>query len=301
MTGWAPAEAWSSQSRVTDPRTAGEFLDDLPKDLEGLRRISQQLVAHYFESTDGAVSGLGGERAGDVDSRYAEAMFRRLLQRGGPDLLRPRPQGERLLGCCRDFTVLFVSMARHLGIPARARVGYATYFRPGWFVDHVIAEVWDPLPGRWRLVEPEISDEAAREAKGGGFDPLDVPPASFVTGPRAWLAARAGTADPGRFVVAPEVEEPYTRGWLSLRHHLVQDLAALTKTEMLLWDQWGILEEPEVLGRAELLDRLARVTGHPRRRLSELAAWAEMDGLRVPPRVTSYSPAHPGPRQVELG
>jgi transglutaminase-like putative cysteine protease len=30
-----------------------------------------------------------------------------------------RQPGQRLVGCCRDFTVLFVPMARHKGIPSR--------------------------------------------------------------------------------------------------------------------------------------------------------------------------------------
>ncbi|HVC39712.1 MAG TPA: transglutaminase domain-containing protein [Candidatus Dormibacteraeota bacterium] len=226
-------------------------------------------------------------------------MFERVLRRGPKDLQRARPSGERLLGCCRDFTVFFVSMARHKGIPARPRVGYASYFRPGWLIDHVIAEVW--TRGRWRLIEPEIGDEFARDADGGGFDPLDVPGSRFLPGPAAWRAARSGQLDPERFVVAPEVAEPYTRGWLSLRHHLVQDLASLTKTEMLLWDQWGILDRPDVLRDAGLLDQLALATGEPRRPLARLELWSSRDGLKVPRQVTSYSPAHPGPVAVDVG
>ena len=178
------------------------------------------------------------------------------------------------------------------------RVGYASYFQAGWYLDHVIAEVWDRGEQRWRLVEPEISDSFA--PKGGAFDPLDVPRDRFVTGPRAWLAARAGQIDPERFVVAPDLDEPYTRSWLSLRHHLVQDLAALSKAEMLVWDQWGILDEDDPLVHAELLDHLARMISPPDCSVAEVAQWAQHEGLRVPPTVTSYSPAHPTPLQVDV-
>ncbi|MGH7642834.1 MAG: transglutaminase domain-containing protein [Candidatus Dormibacteria bacterium] len=294
------ADGWLSQSAVTEPGAAGPAIDRLRPDPAQLRQVSQELVAHYFALTEGAISGLDDERAGDVDARYADVMFARLLGRGVPELSRPRPETERVLGCCRDFTLLFVSMARHKGIAARARVGYATYFQPGWFIDHVIAEIWDEGKGRWRLVEPEISEELASQAGSGGFDPLDVPPAIFLTGPRAWQAARAGTIDPERFVVSPEIDEPYTRGWLSLRHHLVQDLAALTKTEMLLWDQWGMLGDPDVLGQARTLDELAAVTVDSQRSLNELETWARRDGLRVPATVVSYSPARPGPTEVDV-
>jgi hypothetical protein len=80
--------------------------------------------------------------------------------------------------CC------FVAMARHKGIAARARVGFATYFDPGWFIDHVVAEVWDEQEVRWRLVEPEIGDNHVSEASGVTVDPLDVAEDMFLTGSR---------------------------------------------------------------------------------------------------------------------
>jgi hypothetical protein len=47
------------------------------------------------------------------------------------------------------------------------------------------------------------------------------------------LVQEAGQISPEKFVVAPDLDIPYTRGWLSLRHHVVQDLAALSKLEIL--------------------------------------------------------------------
>ena len=298
MTHESLADLWRSQSAVTQLGRARTAIDGLPPDLSSLRAVSQQLVAHYMGSSDGASGPVEGERLSEVDTRYAEAMFARLLAMGAPTLSRERPAGERIVGCCRDFAVLFVAIARHKGFPARVRVGYATYFQAGWYLDHVIAEVWDSDEQRWRLVEPEISDSFM--PNGGAFDPLDVPRDRFMTGPRAWLAARAGQIDPERFVVAPDFEDPYTRSWLSLRHHLVQDLAALNKAEMLVWDQWGILDEDDPLGHAELLDQLAHMISPPDCSVAEVAQWAQHEGLRVPPTVTSYSPAHPSPLQVDV-
>jgi len=114
------------------------------------------------------------------------------------------------------------------------------------------------------------------------------------------LAARSGEIDPERFVVAPDLAEPYTRSWLSLRHHLVQDLAALNKAEMLVWDQWGILNEDDPLRHADLLDQLARVTSRPECSVTEIGYWEQQDGMRAPPTVTSYSPAHSSPLQIDV-
>jgi transglutaminase-like putative cysteine protease len=41
------------------------------------------------------------------------------------------------------FTLLLVALPRARGIPARARVGFGTYFEPGQFLDHRVAEWWN--------------------------------------------------------------------------------------------------------------------------------------------------------------
>jgi hypothetical protein len=157
--------------------------------------------------------------------------------------------------------------------------------------------VWDDDAGRWLLLEPEVSDSFAARA---GFDPLDVPPDKFVTGPRAWMAARSREIDPSRFMVTPDLVEPYTRGWFSLRHHVVQDLAALNKAEMLVWDQWGILDEEDPLARADTLDLLAKEISDPSCPADRISTWGRSEGLRVTQTVTSYSPAYPSPLKVDV-
>jgi Transglutaminase-like superfamily len=290
-------DPWRSQSAVTYLVHSTTSIDELPSDPYSLREVSRQLVAHYMGASDGSSGPITGERLKEVDSRYADLMFTRLLKMGPPKLSRNRPSEERIAGCCRDFAVLFVAMARHKGIPARVRVGYATYFKEGWYLDHVIAEIWDDKENRWRLVEPEVGDTIISKAR---FDPLDVPNDKFVTGSRAWMAARSGEIEPEKFVVAPELQIPYTRSWLSLRHHIVQDLAALNKLEMLVWDQWGILNEDDPRQHGEMLDQLARVTANPNCSASEIASWSRKEGLRVPATVTSYSPTQDPPLTVDV-
>ncbi|EQD52046.1 transglutaminase domain protein, partial [mine drainage metagenome] len=126
------ANAWRTQSGVTRiSARSGRAIDELPSNLTELRAVSQRLVAHYLGNSDGSTGPISGERLKEVDLRYARTMFDHLLDLGQPTLSRDRSPDERLPGCCRDFAVLFVSMARHKGIPARVRVGYATYFKPG--------------------------------------------------------------------------------------------------------------------------------------------------------------------------
>ena len=292
-----PTAPWRAQSAVTHVDRSGKAIDDLASSLSELREVSQQLVVHYMGNSDGSTGPVKGERLKEVDTRFSETMFLRLLEMGPAKLGRKRPPEERVAGCCRDFATLFVTMARRKGFSARIRAGYATYFMPGWYVDHVIAEVWDDDVGRWLLLEPEVSGSFAARA---GFDPLDVPPDKFVTGPRAWVAARSGKIDPARFLVAPELLEPYTRGWFSLRHHIVQDLAALNKAEMLVWDQWGILNDEDPLVRTDMLDLLAKEISDPNCPADRISTWGRSEGLRLPRMVTSYSPAYSSPLEVDV-
>lgn len=284
---------WAAQSPVTEPGPGAAAIDRLPPGIGALRAASQQLVFHYRAGGDYAANGIAPERISEIDTRYAAAMFARLGELADRPLPAARQPRERLVGCCRDFTVLFLAMARHKGIPARARVGFARYFADGWLIDHVIAEVWDGSAERWRLVEPEIADGHTDPADGASFDPLDVPAERFLTAPRAWQLARSGTADPERFVVDPGLDVPGTRGWPQLRHNLVHDLAALNKAEMLLWEDWGVLGSPMPPGPGELamLDELATLTGQPCPPLDELRSAYRRPGFAVPDTVTTFSPA----------
>ena len=284
---------WAAHSPVTEPGPAAAVIDRLPPDLGALRAASQQLVFHYRAGGDYAENGIAPERVSEIDTRYAALMFARLGELADRPLSAARHPAERLVGCCRDFTVLFVAMARHKGIPARARVGFAGYFAAGWLIDHVIAEVWDESADRWRLVEPEIADLHADPADGASFDPLDVPADRFLTGPRAWQLARSGAADPERFVVDPGLEIPATRGWPQLRHNLVHDLAALNKAEMLLWEDWGVLDSLTPPGPGELimLDELAALTGQPSPPLADIRSAYRRPEFAVPDTVTTFSPA----------
>jgi hypothetical protein len=157
---------WVSQSPVTDPGPAAAAIDALPGDPAALREASSQLVFHFQTGGDFAENGVPAGRMAEISTRYADAMFALLLDRGEPALMRDRPAADRVVGCCRDATVLFLALARHKGIPARARVGFAAYIVPGWLIDHVVAEAWDDAEGRWRLIDPQMDSGRTPEVNG---------------------------------------------------------------------------------------------------------------------------------------
>ena len=136
-------ERYATQSRVTDPGRFAPRVMEIPGTLTAMRTAARQLVFHYRDGGDYTANGIEPERVTEIDTRYAEAMLARIFELSDRPLTAKRVPRERLMGCCRDFTLLFLMIARAHGVPARARVGFATYFVPGLFIDHVVAEVWD--------------------------------------------------------------------------------------------------------------------------------------------------------------
>ncbi|KAH6717464.1 transglutaminase [Leptodontidium sp. MPI-SDFR-AT-0119] len=280
---------YASQSRITDPGHMAGLLASLPNDLAELRRVARGLVIHY-RGGNPLEHGVPAERMREIDTRYVETMLARLAELKSGPLTAPRSPTERLVGCCRDFTVLFLAMARAQGIPIRARVGFATYLIPGYHIDHEVAEVWDAAERRWRLVDPELADDYT-SPDGVRVDSFDLLPDAFLLAGYAWRQCRIGAADPESFIVDPGLEIKGTRGWPQIRHNLVHDLAALNKTEMLLWDTWSDSRETLTNRDLDRLDQLAEQTSAADPDVATLMRVYKNDPeLQVPDRVLSEDP-----------
>ena len=297
---------WASQSPVTDPGPAAAAIDALPGDPAALREASSQLMFHFQTGGDFAENGVPAGRMAEINTRYADALFALLLDRGEPTLTRNRPAADRVVGCCRDATVLFLAMARHKGIPARARVGFAAYIVPGWLIDHVVAEAWDAAADRWRLIDPQMDSGWTPQVNGRPVSWPDLADDQFITGPRAWQAARAGMSDPDRHG-HPDADLPILRGWPIIADHVVHDLAALDTTEMLLWDRWGMLATPGWMTpgpipepAAAMLDEICAATADPAVSPDAVAALGARDGLRVPETVTRFDPNGAPPQRADM-
>lgn len=286
---------YAKQSVFTDPGMHASIWDKVEPTIPAMRAAITPLLFHYRGDGDFIQNGIDPERISEVDLRYADDMLDRIedlqLIEPGADRL---PE-NRIVGCCRDWALLFVSLARHHGFSARSRVGFAKYFAEDWWIDHTIAEIWDDSQQRWRLVDPELRDSWSLNS-GELVDPVDISPDIFLPGLDAWQSVRQGERAADRFVVAPEIEDPNLRGIPYLWHNVVQDLAALNRHEMILWDVWGIdLDEVNDQG-ALLLDAAAGS--------STLEQWREVfssNEFGVPETVLSFSPYQPvPPKKIEL-
>ncbi|GAB3794398.1 transglutaminase-like domain-containing protein [Humibacter antri] len=226
---------------TSDPGVLRDWLADAPRTVADIRRLTSTLIFHYRAAGDPTWLGFAVERMAEIDLRYAESILLRLDELQSGPITAERDDHARVLGCCRDFTLLFVALAREAGIPARMRIGFGGYLMRGWWLDHVIAEVWDRQRGRWMLVEPQMPEGYTDQEGGVAFDLCDMPRTRFLVGADAWRTARSAVVDHERFVVDPGLPQAFLRSWPYLLHNLVLDLAAVNGDEPLLWDAWGPL------------------------------------------------------------
>ncbi|MBE1875491.1 transglutaminase-like domain-containing protein [Myceligenerans pegani] len=274
----------------TDPGPHRDSVRDLRRDIPGLLDTLHGLLIHEHLT-----------RAYDVEHRpdhnetanlrHAEDLLARLLADGRP-LTEPREPDERLGGTCRDFTILAVTALRVHGIPARARCGFGAYFPVPSNEDHWVAEYWNDGEGRWVLVDAQI-DDRQRELFNTDIDVTDVPRDQFVVAGDAWLRCRAGEDDADRYGLT--VTQEFGAWWIAA--NLIRDTAALSNVEMLPWDVWGAIPEPEdTIGPdlTDLLDRLAALTADPTT-AAEARRLYDDARLRVPTTVRNANRGHDEP------
>lgn len=121
---------YGTQGPMTDPGRFGSELDKLPTSVAELVQIVQGLVVHPFWAGSYGLE-LDKEREGEVQIRRLEPKLERILQLDSSPLTTARTAEARLVGYCRDFSLLLVALLRRQGNPARARCGFGTYFQPG--------------------------------------------------------------------------------------------------------------------------------------------------------------------------
>ena len=245
---------FSQQSRMSDPGTFTTAFEDLPGAIAELVRVVQGLTIHVFWTERYGFS-LPPERRAELQLRSQAKRLARTFELDSRPLLVNRPVEKKIVGNCRDFTLLLVSMLRWQGIPARARCGFAAYFEPIHYEDHWVAEYWNSVSNRWLMVDAQL-DALHLDTLKISFDPLDVPRDQFIVGGKAWLRCRSGAADPATFGIFN------MNGLGFIRGNLLRDLAALNKLELLPWDCWGLILKEQIDDPADLavLDQVAALT-----------------------------------------
>jgi hypothetical protein len=229
---------YAHPGRMTDPGPYAALLDALPGDVPSLVKMLQGVMVHIFWAGSYGLE-LTEERKAEVNLRRVDKQLARLTELDDRPLTEARPYERKLVGNCRDFSVMLAAILRHQGVPARARCGFGTYFIPGHYEDHWVCETWDAAQRRWRLVDAQL-DEHMLEVLKPDFDPLDTPRDRFIVGGTAWQLCRSGAAHPDDFGIFDMHGIEFVRG------DLLRDFLALSKEEILPWDGgWGYMVELE--------------------------------------------------------
>ncbi|SCE84059.1 transglutaminase-like domain-containing protein [Micromonospora mirobrigensis] len=274
--------AYAEPGRMTSAGAYAGLVDALPADVAGIARAGHGLLIHEHITDAYGVTLSEADRQ-TVHLRPVSELLARIAERDDRPLDLPRAPEQRIAANCRHFSVLLVTVLRARGVPARARCGFGGYFVEGRYEDHWVAEYWDAARRRWVLVDAQL-DEPQRERFGIDFDVTDVPRDRFLVAGEAWRRCRSGEADPDAFGLSFLHES----GWWWIAGSLMRDAAALDGLELLPWDAWGAMPEPEETiddERMTLFDELARLTVDPDRHAEELRRLLADDRLRVPDRV----------------
>jgi hypothetical protein len=285
---------FSSPGKMTSPGAHTVLFDPLPRDIPSLVKVVQGLMVHIFWAERYGIQ-LDAARKGEVQLRTVEKMLARILELDKRPLSEARTYEKKLVGNCRDHSVLLTAMLRHQGIPARARCGFAEYFEANWHMDHWVVEYWNPDQQRWILVDAQL-DDLQRDKLHLPFDPLDVPRGQFLTGGRAWQLCRSGQADPDTFGIFE------MHGLCFVLGDFIRDVASLNKMELLPWDVWGMMrgqDEDITEDDKAFLDKLAELTAGDVPAFEQVRELYENDPrLTVPQVITSYIDQQP--QQVDL-
>lgn len=237
---------YAKQTPYSDPGEHAHLFDALPDDIPAIGAVVRNLLIHY---RGGGIE-FTGDRLAEIDHRWVSSILATDQRRNGTALAVPREPFDRIVGCCRDYTLLFVAALRHKGIPARSRIGFAVYFNESFNHDHVVAEYWNG--DRWVMVDAQL-DPADHP-----FDTLDMPPGPFLSAAEVWRDARAGRIDPNLYGADPGPGAGLAlNGLWFIRTYVHYQLAHLMGDELLLWETWGTLAPTYSEADAAETDELA--------------------------------------------
>jgi hypothetical protein len=245
---------YTQHGRMSDPGTYASLFENLPTSISELVKLVQGITIHVFWAERYGLK-IPPERMDELQLRSVERRLARTIELDPRPFNEPRSIDKKLLGNCRDHSLLLTSLLRHQGVPARARCGFGAYFMPNHFEDHWVTEYWNQELSRWIFVDAQL-DELQCNVMKIPFDTLDVPRDQFIVGGKAWQLCRSGEQDSDKFGIFDMHGLGFVRG------NLVRDVASLNKMELLPWDCWGVilneqLDNPDDLGA---LDEIAALT-----------------------------------------
>jgi hypothetical protein len=285
----APYLFYTTQSGLSNPGSYRYLFDSLPSDLYLIKEILQGLLLHFLESA-AFPEIIPPSRLSELDLRYVESMLQKIIFLDQRALSIAREMPRKLISSCRDFSLLACSILRHHGIAARLRVVFNAYYNPLIFHDQLILEYWHARHCAWFSVDVRMTELHLRKSNIDlDFDLFNLPEDKYIPAAFAWISARK----------KPELAHKFGggvghRGLWYLRDRLLQDLAAVNKVEMLIWDCWGMMNTPkDEISEEDLifLDQVALMLLAPDCYFLQLIDLYNNNSLvKVPQKIVSFTP-----------
>jgi len=254
-------EFYTSQSDFTDPKDLQFLYDGLSFSISDLCMIVQGLLIHTGHLKKYSIE---DQKKRDQNIRDIHGILSKTDMIHFSSLFVPRLPRERIPCICRDFSLLLCSFLRYLGIPSRARCGFATYFVPNFYEDHWICEYWDFEKETWIRVDAQLDSVQMGELHID-FDPQNVPENKFVSAGEVWQKGKIGkisSSDIG-FSLLDE------KGIWYAKENMIRDFMALNKCEIMYCDKNRILIEPEET-HIDLLQDMAIWTSDTKKYFSDI-------------------------------
>lgn len=131
---------YTNQSIITNPARFEKEYKNLPNTPTELLEIVQNLIIH---GEHGNLYGIlfSNQQSEEELLRTVFQMLEKIMRINSQSLTIPREPKQRLVGMCRDYSLLLVSFLRYQGYNARMRVGFANYFKSEIpYEDHWVVE-----------------------------------------------------------------------------------------------------------------------------------------------------------------
>lgn len=247
------------QGIFTDPGRFSDKFKSLPDGVDNLIKVVQNLMVHPMEADIYGLNFTSSQIKEEEQLRSAEQIIEKITQIDPRDLNQKRDIKDKIIGICRDHAILLTSMLRYKGIPARIRVGFASYFDSEIDIQtHWVVDYWNKDKGCWVFIDPQI-DSLQIKKHNIQIDPLNIKESEFYSAGRAWLLVNSGEKRADDFGLNKK-----WRGLPVLKSSLIHDFLCLNSIEPLAWDIWGELASKSYskLNKSErdILDHLALLT-----------------------------------------
>jgi hypothetical protein len=226
---------YKNQSVISNPGIYNYLYKDLPSQPESLAKVAQGVLIHVYHLESYGIT-LSEERKSQVHLRKVEDILSQMEKYDDRLIKFPREPSRRVVVNCRHFALLLCSMLRHTGTAARARCGFATYFNPGYYVDHWICEYWNSAQNRWIQIDSQL-DSIQKKKMYISFDEMDLPKNRFFNAGEVWQLCRTDKLNPLLCGILD-----YWGLWF-IKSNVMRDFLSLNKVELLPWDTNPFIEK----------------------------------------------------------